>query len=207
MKILDLFCGAGGAAMGLHRAFPQAEIIGIDINEQKHYPFRFVLTDAMIYSLDGFDLIWASPPCQGYSVTKSVWRREYPKLIPAIRERLQKSGAWYVIENVPGAPLNNSVTLCGTMFGLNVIRHRLFECNPRIDFPPASCNHHKKVVSAGREPNDRQFHSVTGHHSGVQKAREAMGIDWMTQKELSQAVPPAYSEWIGNELKKQWRNF
>lgn len=200
-RILDLFCKAGGAAMGLHRAFPEAEIVGVDIKSQKRYPFRFVQADAMEFDLDGYDFIWASPPCQGYSVTKSVYKREHPKLIPAVRKRLKASGAWYIIENVPGAPLQNPITLCGTMFGLNTIRHRIFECNPEIHFPPFTCNHWKKVVRAGREPGNHEFHSVVGHHSGVAKAREAMGIDWMTQNELAEAVPPAYSEWLGKACR------
>jgi len=186
--------------MGLHRAFPDAHITGVDTKPQPNYPFNFIQADALTFPLEGYDLIWASPPCQGYSVTKSFWKRKYLMLIPIIRNRLEGWGGCYVIENVPGAPLKNAVLLCGTMFGLNIVRHRLFECRPPIIFPPFECYHYKKVVASGREPNEREFHSVVGHHSGVQKAREAMGIDWMTQHELSQAVPPAYSEFIGTQL-------
>jgi DNA (cytosine-5)-methyltransferase 1 len=107
-RILDLFCGAGGAAMGLHRAFPEAEIVGVDIKPQPHYPFKFVLDDAMTYPLEGFDFIWASPPCQAYSRLKNAWNaRQHEKLIPATRERLMGADAFWVIENVVGAELSN----------------------------------------------------------------------------------------------------
>lgn len=121
MRVLDLFCGAGGAAMGLHRMWPDAEIIGVDIKPQPRYPFTFILTDAMTFSLNGYDFIWASPPCQGYSWTSHIYhcqQRPYPKLIEDMRRQLSNAGVSYVIENVPGAPLISPLLLCGTMFGL-----------------------------------------------------------------------------------------
>ena len=141
MKALDLFCCGGGASMGLHHA--GFEVVGVDIEPQPHYPFEFHQADALTYPLDGFDLIWASPPCQDFS---AYGRRpdhvaERGNLIPAMRERLQASGTHYIIENVPGAmgQLRRRVMLCGSSFGLDVRRHRLFECS----FPvwPKPCDH------------------------------------------------------------------
>src|SRR5258708_28352590 len=128
MKVLDLFCGAGGAAMGLPRAWPDAEILGVDIVPQPRYPFKFVQADAMTFPLEGYDFIWASPPCQAFSKTRRITGKEYPDLIDPIRQRFP-TRIPYVIENVTGAPLFAPVMLCGTMFGLKVIRHRNFETN------------------------------------------------------------------------------
>lgn len=209
MRILDLFCGAGGAAVGLHRAYPDAEILGVDIEPQPHYPYSFIQADAMTFGLSGFDLVWTSPPCQGYSRTRHsnaalFGPKDYPRLVERVRERLASiSGSTMtVIENVPCAPLRNYVQLCGTMFGLNVVRHRRFECSPPIFFPPASCNHHKRTVRMGRTPSPRQFHCVVGNFGGEELARSAMGIDWMTKRELSQAIPPVYAEWIGRQFQE-----
>ena len=127
MRLLDLFCGAGGAALGYQMAGFD-DITGVDINPQPRYPFKFIQADAMEFDLDGYDLIHASPPCQGYSVTKNIWiNNKHLMLIEDIRKRLYNHK--YVIENVLGAPLNNPITLCGEMFKLRVIRHRLFETN------------------------------------------------------------------------------
>ena len=113
---------------------------------------------------------------------------------------LKNTSKKYVIENVKYAPLKNNVMLCGTMFGLMVIRHRYFECQPEIVFPPCACNHHAKLTKQGRTPTPGTFITVTGHFGGIEYAKKAMGIDWMNQRELSQAIPPAYTEWIGNQL-------
>lgn len=202
--LLDLFCGAGGAAMGYHRA--GFDVVGVDIEPQPKYPFEFYQGDALEfcrkYGKD-FDVIHASPVCKGYSIiTRSAGTSEnYPDQVPETREVLISTGKCYVIENVPGAPLKNYVVLCGTMFGLNVIRHRLFECNPGIYFSPACCNHHKRVVKHGRRPDrEKHFAAVTGHFTDTEFGRAAMGIDWMVQKELSQAIPPAYTKWIGEQI-------
>jgi DNA (cytosine-5)-methyltransferase 1 len=209
MKLLDLFCGAGGGAMGYYKA-GFTEIIGIDHRKQKRYPFEFVQSDAMEILQDTeflkqFDLIHASPPCQRYSCsTKANGTAEnHPDLLPKVRELLIKSEKPYVIENVPGAPMVNYLNLCGTMFkGLNVIRHRWFECNPLLIIPPACCNHYKKTVKQGRRDDwDKVFHCVVGEFSDIKAARIAMGIDYMTVKELAQAIPPAYTEFIGNQIK------
>jgi DNA (cytosine-5)-methyltransferase 1 len=203
MKALDLFCGAGGAAMGLHRA--GFEVVGVDNTPQPKYPFEFILGDALNPPVDlsQFDLIWASPPCQQYSVTRSIYNRDYPDLVDDARLLLKQSGKLYIIENVPGAPLENPLMLCGTMFGLRVLRHRLFETNPPIYMAPFTCRHHMPVKKSGRRPNrDIEFINVTGHFSDVEYAKFAMDIDWMGQKELSQAIPPAYSKWLGEQMIK-----
>lgn len=204
MRLLDLFCGAGGAAMGYHRAGFN-EIVGVDIKPQKRYPFEFVLGDALEYLSEHgqeFDVIHASPPCQAYSVTRSLHHNSYPMLIEETREALIATGKPYIIENVPGAPLIDPLVLCGTMFGLRVIRHRLFECNPQITFAPAMCEHDGRVSRRGEISSyaTGEFITVAGHNFIADDGRDAMGIDWMTCKELAQAIPPAYTEWIGRQL-------
>lgn len=201
MRILDLFCGAGGAAMGYHRAFPDAEIVGVDINPQPRYPFEFVQGDAATYPLDGFDLIHASPPCQRFSAMTACrpgLGEEYPNLIAPIRDRLVASGAPWAIENVPGSPLVNPITLCGHMFGLRLYRHRLFE----VSFPLWAPPHLRHEVPASRAGHWRPgtIMSVAGHVSPIAEAKRAMGIDWMNRDELGEAIPPAYTEWIGRQL-------
>jgi DNA (cytosine-5)-methyltransferase 1 len=203
VRILDLFCGAGGAAMGYHRAFPDAEIVGVDINPQPRYPFTFVQADAMTYPLDGFDFIHASPPCQGYSRMNHVHKRAYPMLIAATRHRLRSSGAAWTIENVEGAPLIDPITLCGTMFGLAVLRHRLFESS--FDVPAPRCGSHDGEFYAptGHGAPNRANRARNPHLRGVgytDRCRAAMGIDWMNRDELAEAIPPAYTEHIGNAL-------
>lgn len=201
MRILDLFCKAGGAGMGYHRA--GFEVVGVDIEPQPNYPFEFVQADAMTFPLDGFDVIHASPPCQRYT---QLGTREdlshYPDLVDAIRERLQAAGVTWVIENVPGAPLRKPIVLCGAMFGLRSYRHRLFECSKALKVP----EHPKHVVRVNRRGENRREHwanggfiTITGD-VGTYCGPEAMGIDWMTGNELSQAIPPAYTEWIGRQL-------
>lgn len=204
MRLLDLFCGAGGAGMGYHRA--GFEVVGVDIAPQPHYPFEFHRADALEYlTAHGheFDAIHASPPCQRWAgITRTAGTQdEYPDLITPLRPLLQATGLPYVIENGVNAPLLGTLILCGTMFGLLLQRHRLFETNPPILFPPYSCNHHRKVVKHGRKPDrDKHFAGVTGHFSDVEFAKQAMGIDWMTQGELAEAIPPAYTEYLGRYL-------
>lgn len=200
MRVLDLFCGAGGAAMGLHRAWPDAEIIGVDIVKQPRYPFTFVQGDAMTYPLDGFDFIWASPPCQAYTNARKIRRNKHPDLIGATRARLRSSSADWVIENVVGAPLRDPVTLCGSMFGLAVYRHRIFEADFRITHD--GCLHLKQQIKMGRPVKDGDIIQVVGNFSNVDYARKAMGIDWMTRDELAQAIPPAYSEFIARQFSQ-----
>ena len=205
MRILDLFCGAGGAAMGLHRAFPDAEIIGVDIQPQPRYPFKFVQGDALTFPLEGFDFIWASPPCQRFS-SMGNWARdkeEHPDFINNVRLRLIKYNTPYVIENIPGSPLITPIMLCGSMFGLGVIRHRLFECSFPVTTNGLNCDHNGEfytVLTKSCRPTTSMFAK-----SSVAKGRLAMGIDWMTQYEMGEAIPPAYSEYIGNEYNKSFK--
>ena len=203
MKVLDLFCGAGGAAMGLHRAWPHAEITGVDIEPQPRYPFTFVQGDAVAYPLEGFDFIWASPPCQAYSALKGLTTKEYPQLVSVIRERLEGAGVPWIIENVVGADLKNPVQLCGSMFGLGVWRHRRFEMNkPPLLIP--ECRHDLCPEPIDVTGTGGPFNGVRKAPGGgisrkprnLQHAREVMGIVWMTRPELSEAIPPAYSEYL-----------
>ena len=159
-----------------------------------------------------FDLIHASPPCQVYSRTKGLSNGSHPDLVQVTRHMLIKSGKPYIIENVPGAPLINPITLCGTMFDLRVIRHRLFETSPVVWWPPRPCQHIGKANCNIRGDNGRRktwsfkdcdYICVVGKGYLVADAKIAMGIDWMTVKELSQAIPPDYTEWLGKEMLKQ----
>ena len=203
MRVLDLFCGAGGAAVGLHRAFPEAEITGVDIKPQKNYPFNFVQADALEFPLEEYDFIWASPPCQAYSYASARWRndgKEYPDLLAIIAIRLRGIGIPYCIENVTGAHrmMVNPFVLCGLSFDLKVIRHRWFETNFYVLAPTHS--------ECGSAIQDCRALTISGHggESSSYKFedwKEAMGIDWMTKQELTQAVPPAYSEFIGRQLR------
>lgn len=206
-RLLDLFCGAGGAAMGYHRA--GFEVVGVDIKPQPRYPFEFHQGDAMTWPIDGFDAIHASPPCQAYSRLRTLpWLRdrEYWDSVPPTRTRLVESGLPYVMENVEGAPVQG-MTLCGTMFGLQwddgtpLYRHRLFEMT-HFCFAPGHPKHTKVLVPGrllkGRARLNNGY--VVGVHQNGIRAMGAMGIDWMTGIELSQAIPPAYTEFIGRQL-------
>jgi DNA (cytosine-5)-methyltransferase 1 len=196
-RAIDLFCGAGGAAMGLHRA--GFDVTGIDIKPQPRYPFRFIRADALKppVRLADFDLIWASPPCQHYSALKSRTKGETWDSIPATRSLLKQSGTHYIIENVLGSPLRRDAVLCGEMFGLQTYRHRIFECSflvmqqphPRHRIPHCTLKRRRSFDSG-------LFISVTGN-VGSYVGPKCLGIDWMTGEELSQSVPPAYAEHIG----------
>jgi DNA (cytosine-5)-methyltransferase 1 len=217
-RVLDLFCGAGGAAMGLHRAWPEAEIVGVDIKPQPRYPFTFVLGDAMTFSLEGFDFVWASPPCQHYCALKTMPnRREHPALIESVRDKLQKIP--HTIENVFGAPLLNAIQLCGSNFnlrsnGFQLRRHRYFESNFSVSTFPKCVHQEKtlgvygaKVRNIAQEKRHYAKDKVTrGTPVGVVLPQrwgfEAMGIDWMNIKELSEAIPPAYSQYIAEQYSK-----
>jgi DNA (cytosine-5)-methyltransferase 1 len=204
LKCLDLFCKQGGASRGLADAGFQ--VTGLDIDPQPLYPFDFIQADATTYPLDGYDFYWASPPCQLFSKLKGLVTKQYPDLLSTIRDQLTATSKPFVIENVPGAPLQNPLLLCGTMFGLKVRRHRLFECHPPIYplLPPHGCRgpagftnvYHG--VSAFK--NNAKLISVVGHSFNVRDARAAMGIDWMNAAGLSQAVPPAMSHFIASLL-------
>ena len=180
--------------MGLHRA--GFDVVGVDIEWQKDYPFEFHQADALTFDLGGFDFIWASPPCQAYTLCQRIRDNEHPDLIDPIRRRLQINGAPWCIENVVGAPLRDPIELCGAMFGLQVYRHRLFECSFPI-WEPKHPDHKAPIRKMGRAPKPGEFMHVVGNFSGVKQAREAMGIDWMPRDKLREAIPPAYAEYIG----------
>jgi DNA (cytosine-5)-methyltransferase 1 len=195
-RLLDLFCGAGGAAKGYAAA--GFDVTGVDIKPQPHYPYTFVQADAMTFPLDGYDVIHASPPCQAYSRAAAQWRqrsRHYTDFIGGVREKLAASGIPYVIENVPSAPLRNAVELCGTMFGLPLYRHRLFEASfvIRVPFHPG----HAVPCSPPGHWQPGTFVSVAGNCAPIELCRHAMGIDWMNRDELAEAIPPVYTRHVG----------
>lgn len=207
MRLLDLFCGAGGAGEGYRRA--GFDVTGVDIEPMPNNPHTFIQADALEYlAAHGheYDAIHASPPCQGYSRMRHLpWLkdREYPLLIDPVRELLNVTGNPWVIENVEDAPLQNGIILCGTMFGLRVYRHRKFESNIMLLAPPHM--KHQHVIGSGRLLNDRAEPGESGFVSLVGKgdaetAKAALGIDWMTRKQMAQAIPPAYTEFIGRQL-------
>lgn len=205
--LLDLFCGAGGAAMGYHRA--GFDVVGVDIKPQPHYPFPYVQADALEYLAteqdDWYDAIHASPPCQAFT----AYRRRRgvgessPNLIPPTRSALQRSGKPYIIENVEGAKheLTGMMRLCGSSFGLDVQRHRLFETSAYFLSPP--CNHSvwsPRFPGATDNPGLRRTVEIGVWRIPLKTQQEAIGIDWMSLDELSQAIPPAYTEYIGAQF-------
>jgi DNA (cytosine-5)-methyltransferase 1 len=205
-RLLDLFCGAGGCSVGYHRA--GFDVVGVDLAPQPNYPFAFHQADAMTFPLDGFDVVHASPPCQHFTRyrnnVKDITDR-YGDLLEPIREHLVASGLPYVIENVEGAPLLEPVTLCGSMFDLDVRRHRLFETNWPLGDHPWPCRHRiwgrRFKGSTGRKPNSRFTIEVGAWNEKLADQKAAMGVDWkLTLRELSEAIPPAYTEWIGEQL-------
>jgi DNA (cytosine-5)-methyltransferase 1 len=206
-RLLDLFCGAGGAAAGYFRA--GFDIVGVDLAPQEHYPFPFHRADAVAFPLDGFDVIHASPPCQSYSHMTNCRpgvAGEYPQLIDVMRKRLSAQGRPWIIENVDGSGLasqddffgTHGLMLCGSMFGLELYRHRLFETS----FPAAAANHPRHLIPASKaghwEPGT--IISVAGNCAPIKLARQAMGIAWMNRDELAESIPPVYSEYLGLAL-------
>ena len=188
--------------MGLYRA--GFDVTGVDINDQPRYPFSFRIANALNYPLEGFDFIWASPPCQHYSSMRFLHPHiEHPDLIAPVRERLKASGVPWVIENVRNAPLLFPIELCGLSFGLKTYRHRYFESSFGM-LAPAHMDHDREAI------RKRQIFSCIGHPGG-RSARDnlhfgntddwkgAMGIDWMIGRELAESIPPAYSEFIGRQ--------
>jgi DNA (cytosine-5)-methyltransferase 1 len=183
--MLDLFCGAGGAAMGYHRA--GFDVVGVDINFQPRYPFEFHQADAMTYPLDGFDAIHASPPCQHYA-NVTAWRgdqQDHPDLLPAMLERLSAVDVPWVVENVPEAPVRRDFLLCGSQFGLKVRRHRVFQTSPRMFTLIPPCRHRGLLPFM---------------HKGERAYADAMGCEWMTSHEAREAIPPAFTQHIGEAL-------
>lgn len=207
-RLLDLFCGAGGAAAGYRRA--GFEVVGVDIKPQPHYPYSFILGDAIellgVWNtaerrqfMGDFDAIHASPPCQRFTKAKKLQGNDHPDLLGPTRERLRVLGLPYVIENVPGAPMENAMLLCGTMFDLDLYRHRMFEASFDLPFM-LHHPHSRKQTKMGRPTVAGEIMQVVGHFSDVPAGRRAMGIDWMTQHELAEAIPPAFTEFVGKQL-------
>ncbi|WP_309116736.1 hypothetical protein [Saccharothrix sp.] len=220
-RLLDLFCRAGGASAGYHAA--GFDVTGVDIDPQPHYPFPFVQADALTVDLSGYDVVTASPPCQLYSQATPKHRRaDHPDLVEPIRQRLreavERGDIWgYVIENVPGSPLIDPVQLCGRTLRLDVQRHRLFESN--LALFGTECHHDtgtRAVPVYGaygqrprRKPVDREAspgrkpaggEASPAERTSADRGREAMGIDWMPWTDLTQAIPPAYTFWLGTQL-------
>jgi DNA (cytosine-5)-methyltransferase 1 len=206
-RLLDLFCGAGGCSMGYHRA--GFDVTGVDINPQPRYPFTFIQADVMTLDpefIRSFDAVHASPPCQGYSVCKNIHQcqgKEYPQLIDPARELLEMTGKPYVIENVIGATLKSPIMLCGLSFGLKMFRHRLFESNVFL-MEPAHITHKDRVGKNGfvcmAGNGDAGRGRIPYSHRSKEAWVNASGIDWMVMKEMAQAIPPAYTEFIGKQL-------
>lgn len=216
--LLDLYCGAGGCSVGYHRA--GFDVIGVDLHPQPNYPYAFVQGDALeveerLLRTHDFAAIHASPPCQAFSsIAKQVRKLrpgayEHPDLVEPTRDLLIASGLPYVMENVIGAPLRNPIMLCGSSFGLDVRRHRIFELGG-FSCMALPCAHHwqkPRFRSLDQRRGDR-LASVVGVHGhlnypGEKKLREAaMGIDWMDTDELAQAIPPAYTEYVGVQLRQ-----
>lgn len=211
--LLDLFCCAGGAAVGYHRA--GFDVVGVDITDQPRYPFEFWQIDALAPAVERnllagrFAAVHASPPCQRFSdlAHRNGNADDWPDLVAPIRAMLERVGLPYVIENVEGAPLLDPVTLCGTMFDeLRVIRHRLFESNVPLSAPPHGPHplvftHDKRKAHYGQLDQDTAYVQVTGGgNCSVANKRAAMGMPWATGKECNEAIPPAYTEHIGRQL-------
>lgn len=211
--LLDLFCGAGGASAGYHRA--GFDVVGVDINPQPNYPYDFVQGDAMEWlrawpamSLE-VRAIHASPPCQRHTKLATGTQGTFgnhPDLIDETRDLLSQMHIPWVIENVIGAPLRSPITLCGEMFGLGVIRHRLFESNMPIMQPEHVPHRGRCKRREHGQRYDGPYFGVYGHGGGkdgsVADWQQAMGIDWMpVRRELAEAIPPAYTRYIGGQLR------
>ena len=227
-RLLDLFCGAGGASVGYSRA--GFEVVGVDIKPQPNYPFEFHRCDALLYlaemndydtrggtGIRSFDAIHASPPCQRFARISAVHGRahEHEDLVASTRSLLQDTGLPYVIENVMEAPLQDATLLCGAAFGLGATgtkdgkwrplrRHRLFEASFFLQSMGCACDGTEAVgVYGGGGPQHKTVRNggVNRGYMGDRRERQqAMGIDWMDTRELSQAIPPAYTEFICEQL-------
>lgn len=213
MRALDLFCGAGGASMGLHRA--GFEVVGVDYRPQPRYPFEFHCANALDLPIEprDFDFIWASPPCQAHTSMRTLHNaKKHETLVEHTRGSLNLWKVPWIIENVVGAPLFEPVTLCGSMFGLSagsaqLRRHRIFEASFPLLAP--ECRHEGETIGiyGGHARNRSQGEGFNKNRRNkdfsIEEARAAMGIDWMTLAELSQAIPPAYSEFIARAWMAQ----
>lgn len=217
-RLLDLFCGAGGCAVGYHRA-GFTDIVGVDLRPQPRYPFALVQGDALDYLREHgheFDAVHASPPCQAYSRCRNmVWaRNDHPDLLGPTLDALDAVGRPWVVENVPGAPFGprQVVELCGTQFGIRVRRHRLFASSVFLFEPVEPCRHRGGDITIAGNRFGVMGQPVTAYvcadgttryrlrGAGVKEAGAAMGVNWMTRDALAQAIPPAYTEFLGRQL-------
>lgn len=215
-RALDLFCGAGGATRGLQLA--GFHVTGVDLLPQPHYVGDcFIQGDALAVDLAGYDFLWASPPCQSHTTMSNRWRGgggradSHLNLIPATRARLEQAGTPYVIENVVGARrfLRSPTLLTGEMFGLGTHRPRLFEANWLLLSPPAPPVADGVGVYGRRHDGRLLWHRNDGSElrapRTLTQASVAMGIDWMAWGELTEAIPPAYAEFIGRAAMRALR--
>lgn len=198
--LLDGFCKAGGAGVGYHRA--GFEVVGIDIEPQSRCPFRFVRGDFFEHVEKYgylYDFIHASPHCQPYSRLKALTTKSYPMEIGRVREALRAAGVPYIIENVADAlgHMQHPIMLCGTMFGGLYYRHRLFESNVLL-WQPEHPRHIERVRTSHKSTGT--FAGAYGNFTGVERARQAFGVPWMTRDEIAQHVPPVYTEYVGTQM-------
>lgn len=208
-KLLDLFCGAGGASMGYYLA--GFDVTGVDINPQPRYFFDFIQADALRFPLGGFDVVHASPPCKTHTRMKHLREAQnteptYPDLIASTRDHLVSSGTIWVIENVPGAPLKDPIVLCGSSFALRVRRHRLFESN--VTIRGKKCRHSWQGRPVGVWNWGKWGHEIPNggkSAASLEDAHDAMGFPsgWMNRKEIAESIPLAYTEWIGKQILKK----
>lgn len=212
-RLLDVFCGAGGCSVGYERA--GFEVAGIDIDPHPDYPFAFVQADAMEVLQDRaflsrFEVVHTSPPCPRYSAATNArpgLAEKHPDLVGPVRDLLRDWGGVYVIENVPGAPLDHPALICGWAMGLRHIRrHRLFESNVFLMSPGCLCPDGDTISVFGNSGEDRRRSTraefgMIRKHVPLKEIRELMGVQWMTKRDdISDAIPPSYTQHIGEQL-------
>lgn len=205
MRLLDLFCGAGGCSVGYTDA--GFDVVGVDIQPQPRYPFAEIIQDDALLILDDpnflepFDVIHASPPCQSYSTRARHLAFNQPRLIEPIREKLMKIGKPYVIENVEGAPMPTAVKICGTGLGLRIYRHRLFESN--LTLIGTGCEHDRPAMNPHEQAGRDLIYAEYGFGDPEPIWRREMGVKWMNRYEAREAIPPAYTHFVGAQIAAQ----
>lgn len=220
-RLLDLFCGAGGCSVGYHRA--GFDVVGVDHEPHPDYPFLFMEEDAMDVLADTdflgrFDVVHASPPCPRYSAASVVHGNalDHPDLVPPTRQALRAWGGPYVIENVPGAPLDHPLLICGWAMGYRHLRrHRLFESPLPLMSPGCLCPHGDSVSVFGHSGDDRRKATIaartgtpdrngrirTRAHLPIAQVKELMGVEWMTNRaDVADAIPPGYTHYLGEQV-------